>query len=82
MGGGRGGQRRYGRVPQVYGLLLAVPLMAWLLTKFVPGAAPDTVQWRQLACVYGYSLTIFLPVSILALIPNEVRGPREGKSGN
>uniref|UniRef100_A0A0G4H1K1 Protein YIPF n=1 Tax=Chromera velia CCMP2878 TaxID=1169474 RepID=A0A0G4H1K1_9ALVE len=56
----------------VFGFLIFVPLICWGLSKTVAGAAEDAVRWRQLVCVYGYSLAVFLPVCFLSVISNSL----------
>lgn len=52
----------------VYGCLLAVPLVA-RASLYLSGQEADSINFRQIICVYGYSLTSAIPVSILCLIP-------------
>eukprot|EP00386_Alphamonas_edax_P008431 GDKI01027651.1.p1 GENE.GDKI01027651.1~~GDKI01027651.1.p1 ORF type:complete len:224 (-),score=51.89 GDKI01027651.1:39-710(-) len=56
----------------VYGFLIGVPAIAWIMSKMVAGAGTDAVKWITLTCVYGYSLFVMIPVSILCLIPSSI----------
>jgi hypothetical protein len=52
----------------VYGCLVGVPV----LTRgalWMSGQEADSINFRQMICVYGYSLTSAIPVSILCLAP-------------
>lgn len=52
----------------VYGALLAVPLIT-RASLYLSGQEADSINFRQMICVYGYSLTPAIPMSILCLIP-------------
>jgi len=52
----------------IYGCLLAVPLVT-RASLYVSGQEADSINFRQIICVYGYSLTSAIPASILCLIP-------------
>ncbi|CAK0905427.1 unnamed protein product [Prorocentrum cordatum] len=54
----------------IYGLLIAVPLLTRLVL-WITGQSPDSVNFRQMICVYGYSLTPTIPVSLACLVPLE-----------
>lgn len=52
----------------IYGCLIAVPV----LTRgalYVSGQEGSTINFKQLICVYGYSLAPAIPVSILCIAP-------------
>lgn len=51
----------------IYGLLAGVPL----LTRLAAWTTGDSVNFRQMICVYGYSLTPTIPVSLACLVPLE-----------
>lgn len=52
----------------IYGCLLAVPILT-RVALCASGQEPDSINFRQMICVYGYSLTSTIPASILCLIP-------------
>eukprot|EP00929_Paragymnodinium_shiwhaense_P048954 TRINITY_DN24708_c0_g1_i1.p1 TRINITY_DN24708_c0_g1~~TRINITY_DN24708_c0_g1_i1.p1 ORF type:complete len:372 (+),score=56.06 TRINITY_DN24708_c0_g1_i1:146-1261(+) len=52
----------------IYGCLVGVPLVA-RAALWATGFAADSINFKQLICVYGYSLTSIIPVSILCLAP-------------
>jgi len=52
----------------VYGLLIGVPLAVRLFLYF-SGQEVDSINFRQVICVYGYSLTPAIPVSVICLVP-------------
>merc|ERR1719343_628348 len=52
----------------IYGCLVAVPVLARCVL-YVTGSDATTINFRQMICVYGYSLTPIIPVSLLCLIP-------------
>jgi len=54
----------------LYGCLVAVPVITRALIYFT-GQDANTINFRQMICVYGYSLTPIIPVSIVCLIPWE-----------
>lgn len=54
----------------LYGCLVGVPVLAYALVYFL-GQGVNTVDFRQLICVYGYSFTPIIPVCIVCLIPWE-----------
>jgi hypothetical protein len=54
----------------IYGLLIGVPL-ATRLALYITGQSVDTVNFKQMICVYGYSLAPTIPVSMLCLVPLE-----------
>ncbi|CEM31672.1 unnamed protein product [Vitrella brassicaformis CCMP3155] len=54
----------------VYGFLFGVPLVSRLLLYFT-GSGSDSINFRQLICVYGYSLFVFIPVSLICIAPLE-----------
>lgn len=52
----------------VYGCLIGVPAVA-RASLWMAGYEGDSINFKQLICVYGYSLTSIIPVSILCLAP-------------
>lgn len=52
----------------VYGLLVGVPL-ATRLGLYCSGQSVDSINFKQVICVYGYSLTPMIPMSVICLIP-------------
>jgi len=52
----------------IYTYAFIVPLMVWGATKYF-GCQPDLLEMLSL---YGYALTIWIPVSILSVIPIEL----------
>jgi len=57
----------------VYGCLLAVPLIV-RASLYFSGDDSDSIDIKQMICVYGYSLAPTIPASILCLVPlNQIR---------
>merc|ERR1719277_1937924 len=54
----------------LYGCLLAVPMVT-RAAIYLTGSDSSTVNFRQMICVYGYSLAPILPVSVVCLVPWE-----------
>jgi len=52
----------------LYGFLIFVPLLLWVLLRFVVGSQ---VKYIQTSCVYGYSLAAFIVATPLCIIPSE-----------
>lgn len=52
----------------IYGLLVAVPLCA-RLGLYCSGQSVDCINFKQVICVYGYSLTPLIPMSVICLVP-------------
>eukprot|EP00927_Polykrikos_kofoidii_P060954 TRINITY_DN55852_c0_g1_i1.p1 TRINITY_DN55852_c0_g1~~TRINITY_DN55852_c0_g1_i1.p1 ORF type:complete len:338 (+),score=62.77 TRINITY_DN55852_c0_g1_i1:89-1102(+) len=52
----------------VYGCLIGVPLFA-RAALCLTGQEANSINFRQMICVYGYSLTSTIPVSILCIVP-------------
>lgn len=52
----------------IYGCLIAVPVVA-RASLFMSGEEADSIDFRQLICVCGYSLAPAIPVSMLCIIP-------------
>lgn len=52
----------------VYGCLLAVPLITRASLYFA-GQEADSINFKQMICVYGYSLTPAIPVSVICVAP-------------
>lgn len=52
----------------IYGLLIGVPLAA-RLGLYCSGLEVDSINFRQVICVYGYSLTPTIPMSLVCLAP-------------
>jgi hypothetical protein len=50
----------------LYGCLIGVPLITRIILYF---SSEQALSVQQMICVYGYSLTPLIPVSILCLIP-------------
>jgi len=55
----------------VYGCLVGVP-MAARVVLYLAGEQTDAISVKQMICVYGYSLTPTIPVSVLCLLPMEL----------
>mmetsp|Transcript_150825 Transcript_150825/g.420394 ORF Transcript_150825/g.420394 Transcript_150825/m.420394 type:complete len:359 (-) Transcript_150825:141-1217(-) len=54
----------------IYGFLVGVPLITRVALYF-SGNEVGSINFRQMICVYGYSLAPTIPVSILCLLPLE-----------
>lgn len=54
----------------LYGCLVAVPAITRVAIYFT-GQDSSSVNFRQMICVYGYSLTPIIPVSVVCCIPLE-----------
>ncbi|CAJ1368670.1 unnamed protein product [Effrenium voratum] len=52
----------------IYGLLVAVPL-AVRLGLYCSGQSVDSINFKQVICVYGYSSTPLIPMSVICLVP-------------
>jgi len=52
----------------VYGCLAGVPLVAKVALYF-GGGQGDHINFRQIICVYGYSLTPAIPMSVACMLP-------------
>lgn len=52
----------------LYGWVSVVPIVVWSIMKSI-GEAPGLVS---LISLYGYSLTVYLPTSVLCIVPNEL----------
>mmetsp|Transcript_12602 Transcript_12602/g.29588 ORF Transcript_12602/g.29588 Transcript_12602/m.29588 type:complete len:363 (+) Transcript_12602:71-1159(+) len=52
----------------IYGFLVGVPLVT-RVALYCSGHEAGTINFRQMICVYGYSLAPTIPVSILCLVP-------------
>jgi len=52
----------------IYGALIAVPLVS-RASLYFSGQEASSINFRQLICVYGYSLAPAIPVSVLCLLP-------------
>lgn len=50
----------------IYGYVLVLPLVLWGVFKWLD----IPLGFSENLCLYGYSLTIYLPLAILAIIPN------------
>lgn len=55
----------------IYGFLVGVPLLT-RVALYVSGYDGDTINFRQMICVYGYSLAPIIPASVLCMIPVEI----------
>lgn len=53
----------------VYGCLVAVPLLTRMCIWW-SGCDVDAINLKQVVCVYGYSLTPAVPVSVACLVPS------------
>jgi hypothetical protein len=51
-----------------YGYTIVIPLILWGIFKYL--SVP--VKLLEIVCIYGYALFIFIPVSLLCVIPNEI----------
>lgn len=54
----------------VYGFLVGVPLVTRMALYF-SGHEVGSINFRQVICVYGYSLAPAIPMSVLCLVPLE-----------
>jgi hypothetical protein len=52
----------------IYGALIAVPLIT-RASLYFSGQEATSINFRQMICVYGYSLAPAIPVSVLCLLP-------------
>jgi len=52
----------------IYGALCAVPVLTRAALYF-SGQEVDSINFRQMICVYGYSLAPVIPISLLCLLP-------------
>lgn len=52
----------------IYGCLIGVPIMTRGMV-FLAGQEANNINFRQLICVYGYSLTAAIPASIICIAP-------------
>lgn len=52
----------------IYGFLVGVPLVT-RLALWCSGHEVDSVNFRQMICVYGYSLAPAIPASVICLVP-------------
>eukprot|EP01035_Chromulina_nebulosa_P017761 gene17761-23361_t len=52
----------------IYGFASFVPFLVWIILKQYDG----NVKLITMICVYGYSLFMFIPASLLCLFPSEV----------
>eukprot|EP00931_Biecheleriopsis_adriatica_P022746 TRINITY_DN14533_c0_g1_i3.p1 TRINITY_DN14533_c0_g1~~TRINITY_DN14533_c0_g1_i3.p1 ORF type:complete len:355 (+),score=62.86 TRINITY_DN14533_c0_g1_i3:137-1201(+) len=52
----------------IYGLLVGVPLII-RMGLWWSGLEVDSINFKQVICVYGYSLTPTVPMSIVCLVP-------------
>jgi len=52
----------------IYGALLAVPAVT-RASLYFSGQEADSINFKQMICVYGYSLAPAIPVSVLCLLP-------------
>lgn len=55
----------------VYGFLIGVPLLT-RLGLYCTGLSVDAINFRQMICVYGYSMTATIPVSLVCLVPSNL----------
>lgn len=55
----------------IYGCLIMVPL-AVRAALYCAGQEADTINFHQLICVYGYSLTPAIPVSMISIVPSDL----------
>eukprot|EP01137_Pigoraptor_chileana_P034864 Opistho-2@28053 len=53
----------------IYGYATLVPVVVWAILRYV--AKARTVGLMEVICIYGYSLFIYIPVSILCIVHNE-----------
>eukprot|EP00928_Gymnodinium_smaydae_P025438 TRINITY_DN20257_c0_g1_i1.p1 TRINITY_DN20257_c0_g1~~TRINITY_DN20257_c0_g1_i1.p1 ORF type:complete len:346 (-),score=52.08 TRINITY_DN20257_c0_g1_i1:69-1106(-) len=51
----------------IYGCLVGVPI-ATRIALWISGQEATTVNFKQMICVYGYSLTPIIPITILCLV--------------
>mmetsp|Transcript_23898 Transcript_23898/g.53800 ORF Transcript_23898/g.53800 Transcript_23898/m.53800 type:complete len:353 (+) Transcript_23898:58-1116(+) len=52
----------------IYGLLVGVPLIT-RLGLYCSGQSVDSINFKQVICVYGYSLAPMIPMSVICLVP-------------
>lgn len=55
----------------IYGCLIMVPVLV-RAALFCAGAEADTINFHQMICVYGYSLTPAIPVAIISIVPSDL----------
>lgn len=57
----------------IYGTMIFIPLLMRALL-YVKGKDVAELNWKEVVCVYGYSLSPIIPVSILCCVPlNPIR---------
>lgn len=52
----------------IFGIILIIPLIVWGIWIYQHREA----RFMDIICIYGYSLTIFIPITMLWIIPYEV----------
>jgi hypothetical protein len=52
----------------IYGFSGAVPLLIWFVLKQMG----STLRLINVICLYGYSLTVFIPAAIICVAPSEI----------
>lgn len=55
----------------IYGCLVLVPLIT-RVALHCQGQGADSVNFKQLICVYGYSLAPLIPVCVMCLLPSQL----------
>lgn len=53
----------------VYGCLAGVPLLSQALFMFAGEEVATELNLKQMICVYGYSFTVLIPMTLLMLVP-------------
>lgn len=52
----------------LYSIALGVPLVLWGIVTYFDGVT----RYAKLACLYGYSLGVYLPVTVICIMPAEL----------
>merc|ERR1712087_752796 len=51
----------------VYSYVSVLPLVLWLLLRYFEASK----RLADILCIYGYTLSIFVPISVLCVLPSE-----------
>jgi hypothetical protein len=52
----------------IYGYVTLLPLLFWLLLRYFEASK----RLVDVLCIYGYTLSIFIPISVLCVVPSNV----------
>jgi len=52
----------------IYGYQIIVPLILWIISKFLK----ISLTLLDCLCIYGYALTIYIPVAVVCVAPSEI----------